>query len=206
MLVKRNRRLLLGTAAVSCIVFGASIHDFLAVNSPVRSGLLVVEGWVPRWALDHVPPLIATGHYSQMVFVEYPNMLTLDEETLSDGRSLRRELDKTEIAIVAVKSVPLGHQTYSGARAVKVWLTTEKKSIRKADVFTVGVHARKSRLLYREALGDDIDVGVIAAKPCDYDPKLWFVSPRGIWLVTRNVAGYAYSLGWAYSRRLCCTK
>jgi hypothetical protein len=198
----RKGRLVLIAVAVTLVSFVAWIHNFLALNCPVRSGVLVVEGWLPRKALDEVPRAVASAHYSYMVFVQYPNSLALDQERLSDERSFRQVLENASIPIAEVQ-VPSesNHRTYAAALVVKEWLTTQKLDVRAVDVFTVGVHARKSQFLYRQALGDEVRIGVIAGAPLYYNPTLWFISPRGVWLVTRNLAGYAYSVAWIYTRQ-----
>lgn len=191
-------------AALTCIGCVLSVHDFLAVNRPIGSGLLIIEGWLPPWALDQVHDIVASGHYSQIVFVEYPGSPTFPEARLSDHRSLRAELGNQQAPVITVRFAPSGHKTYSGALAVKSWSDTQATRVRTADVVTVGVHARKSNFLYRKVLEQDtIEVGIIAAKPRDYDANLWFLSLRGIWLVGRNIVGYSYSVLWlTYSRFL----
>jgi len=198
----RRRLGLLGvvTAAIS---FVAWIHGFLALDRPLHAGVLVVEGWLPREALDEVPRAFASGHYSHIIFVEYPDKLRLDAEILSNGRSLRTAVESAGARLTAVQ-IPIGaeRRTYGGAEAVRQWLKKQNAPVSQVDVFTVGVHARKSQFLYQRALGPGVEVGVIAGTPLYYNPRLWFVSPQGIRLVARNLTGYVYSVAWIYADKL----
>jgi hypothetical protein len=88
------------------------------------------------------------------------------------------------------------HRTFASARAVKQWLSKSGTSIREVDIFTVGVHARKSWILFRRALGEDYRVGIIAGTESSYDAASWMISKRGVYIVVRNLAGYLYSELW----------
>ena len=41
-------------------------YSFLAVNDPVDNGALVVEGWLPDYALQEAITEFGRGHHSQM--------------------------------------------------------------------------------------------------------------------------------------------
>src|SRR5437660_1412523 len=113
MTTSRKRRLFLIAVAVASVSFVAWIHTFLALNCPVRSGVLVVEGWLPSEALDEIPRAVASAYYSQLVFVQYPNSLSFDQERLSNGKTFRQELEKTSIPIVVVQfPTKSHHRTY----------------------------------------------------------------------------------------------
>jgi hypothetical protein len=57
-------------------------------------------------------------------------------------------------------------KTYASALTVRDWLIRSKLSIKHFDVFTVGVHARKSWILFQHALGDNYHVGSSRERPC----------------------------------------
>ena len=59
-------------------------------------------------------------------------------------------------------------RTYSSALAAKQWLHQQGISVKTLDVATLGPHARRSRLLFQMAFGDDTKVGIIALDDVEY--------------------------------------
>jgi hypothetical protein len=60
------------------------------------------------------------------------------------------------------------------------------------DLVTLGPHARRSRLLYEEAFGNKVKVGVIAIAIPDYDVKRWWRYSEGVREVIGEGIGYLY--------------
>ena len=72
-------RLLLGLGLVVAAVCGVrGAHDFLAVHAPVQTKALVIEGWVPRYAV--------TGFVAR-VQGDYTDIFTTGGPTLTDPHS-----------------------------------------------------------------------------------------------------------------------
>lgn len=189
--------LIVAGGAVSTVSL-MSLHDFLAVNSPVKQGILVVEAWVPTHALAEVPSVFASGNYRYLVVVGYPIEPAggpAPGSTYADRAVRELERGGFGNATMVELRVPLqsSRKTYASALTVRDWLIRSKLSIKHVDVFTVGVHARKSWILFQHALGDNYHVGVIAGTPMFYNPNQWLLSPNGIRLVARNLGGYLYS-------------
>jgi hypothetical protein len=199
--------LLLATFVVSA----ATVHQFLAVSAPQGQGVLVVEAWIPEDAISESAKVFNAGPYRYLVLVGAP-MRGSDAQfgrftNYADRAASRLErngFDSTKLVAIKVPSQPT-RRTFAMATAVRDWLRTSAVSIRTVDVFTTGVHARKSWILFQHALGKDYSVGVISGRETSYDPSAWWISRRGLWLVTRNLAGYAYSRLWIYADKLCAT-
>jgi hypothetical protein len=56
--------------------------------------------------------------------------------------------------------------------AVKQWLQEQSLRTMYIDVLTLGPHARRSGLLYEKALGNAVNVGVIAIEDRRFDSNL----------------------------------
>jgi len=97
-----------------------------------------------------------------------------------------------------VTSVPYFKNSYQSTRAsfqaLREWLENSPAGIQAVNVYTVGVHARKSFILCRKTLGAGMAVGVISAPPKNYAPKRWWLSKIGIRLVFKNFVGYLYAM------------
>ena len=64
------------------------------------------------------------------------------------------------------------------------------------DIFSGDVHSRRSRELYRLVFGEQVDIGVYAAKPNGFELNRWWQSSDG----AKSVA--AELLGWLMVK--CC--
>jgi len=188
--------------SVAVIFVVISGYGFLAVNNPVGEGVLVVEGWIPAKTLAESAHVFDSGHYRYLVLVGGPMQGSASESndptTFADLAASRLEklgFDTKKLVKVSVPAVS-SDRTLAGATAVKRWLGSSGISVCCVDIFTVGVHARKSWILSRYALGDRYRVGIIAGSEVSFDPRHWVVSRRGIWIVVRNLAGYGYSKFW----------
>jgi hypothetical protein len=101
---------------------------------------------------------------------------------------------------VPVDAVPtpatLQERTYLSAVRVRQWLHQAQVPTTAIDVYSSGVHARRSRTLYAMAFGPRVAVGVMAARPDVYDADRWWASSAG----TKAVMGEVISLAWT----ACC--
>jgi len=184
-----------------------SIHDFLAVHKPVGEGILVVEAWIPAQTLAESARAFQLGHYRCLAVVGGPipgmSSQSNDSMTYADLAATRLRnfgIDSDKLVQIKVPAQPTGFRTLASAAAVKRWLDSSRTSVFCVDVFTVGVHARKSWVFFRYALGDRYRVGIIAGSEASYDrSRFWFFSTRGIWIFARSLAGYVYSKVWTLS-------
>jgi hypothetical protein len=188
------------TSAV--LTFGVmSVHNFLSVNNPVGKGVLVVEAWIPAQALAESARIFNSGRYSYFVVVGGPiqgvGSLSDRPRTYDDLAAKRLEklgFDTKKLVKITVPYEPAGSRTIASAAAVKAWLGDSGISVCCVEIFTVGVHARRSWVLFQRVLGDRYRVGIIAgSEVSDDQSRFWFFSKRGIWIFVRNLAGYAYS-------------
>jgi hypothetical protein len=200
-----SKRPLLWVTAGICallIFFVTSIYGFLAVNRPLGEGILVVEGWIPAKTLAESIHVFNSGSYQYLVVVGGPidgtGSVSGYPTTYADLAASTLEqlgFDTEKLVKVNVPSVS-SERTFTGAADVKSWVERSGTNVCCVDIFTTGVHARKSWILSQYALGDSYRVGVIAGPEARFDPNYWFVSPRGVWLVVRSLVGYVYYKFW----------
>ncbi len=179
-------------------VAAVTLPPFLAVSSPSGQGILVVEAWIPKASLEDAVQIFQRGDYQYLVLaggsmraseisssavVSYADAAEVDVKTLNVNPE----------KLVRVPVNPAEHRTFATAVAVQKWLAGSQQSAKSVDVFTAGVHARKSWILFRYALGDGYRVGVIAGPEHSYDSRRWMFSARGVRIVVRNIVGYVYS-------------
>lgn len=192
-----------GWAAVAAVVGFAlvsgvpKIHGFLAIENPLRGQILVVEGWIPDYAITGAISEFEDNGYELIVAVGGP--ITLGSH-LSEFRSYAelahvrlKALGVDEGRIVVLETTEnTKDRTYQSARVVQQWILLNRPELKELDVYTLGAHARRSRLLFKKAFGDGVAVGVIAARDQSYDGANWWRSSNGARTVISELIAYMY--------------
>lgn len=188
--------------AVLAVTFILTIHDFLAITQRVPADILVVEGWgYDSPALAEAVDEFKRGEYKVLLTVGGPaaikgkNSERVSYAVLAANRFQALGVEIQSMIVLQVPDVA-HHHTYASALSVREWLRRSETSIKGINVFTIGPHARKSLILFRRAIGPTYPIGVIAGTDNDYDPKRWWMSARGIYIIARKVAGYLYAMTW----------
>jgi hypothetical protein len=188
--------LLVGAAIV---VFAArGVPSFLAVNDPVPVGILVVEGWLPDYALQETIVQFRRGGYHKLFVTggpieqgaplfAYRSFAELDAVLL-----VRYGLDSNDVQAVIAPKVQRD-RTYASAVMLKNWLREHGMTETNITIVSMGAHSRRTRLLFDKAFGKGCKVGVIAIENRDYDPNRWWASSEGVRTVTGELIAYAYA-------------
>ena len=198
--------LLLAVVAIAATLLGRALPDLLTVDEPARGSdgrgaqTLVVEGWLEARDLDQALPAIRSGRYQRVLTTGGP-IESWDDRSAWNSYAeraaehlMRRGTDG--LAVTAVAAPPTDQdRTYRSALTVREWTRAAGVGAGAIDVFTAGIHARRSRAIYRLAFGPAIDVGVIPAANRD-DVRRWWTNSRG----AKAVLGEALSLAWT----TCC--
>lgn len=199
--------LLLGGAALFVVALGWFANDLLAVDAPARgrdgrgATTLVVEGWLENPDLDQAAAVFRAGHYGRVLVTGGP---TDDPGNFGGWKNFARRASAYLVAqglpsavITAVPaSATLRDRTYHNALTLRAWALQQGVALDAVDVFTASVHSRRSRMLYRMALGDAVEVGVRAAVPDVPDARRWWRSSAA----TKYTMGEALSMLWT----VCC--
>jgi hypothetical protein len=190
--------LVLAIVAIACAVtLAKTIHPFLATTERTTPEVLVIEGWIPDYALLNGWKEFQSGHYSILLTVGGPfrNGVDLDpDDDYADlaAYKLRKYVGKG-IPVQAVKCpAEKRDRTFTCAVTIKAWLEQHHPGTRAVTIVTLGPHARRSRLLYEKALGPDINVGVIALENQEYDSHYWWRYSEGVKEIVSEGAAYIY--------------
>jgi hypothetical protein len=172
------------------------LYPFLAITDHVQGEFLVVEGWLPSYALREVASLDHGGYRKVLTS---GGLITSEwarpGETYADWATAR--LKRMGVNGDLIQSVPARaterDRTYTAALAIRQWLHDNATGVKSVDVLTMGPHARRTRLLYQMALGNKIKVGVIAVPDKDFDPAHWWRSSEGVRAVIGEGIAYLYA-------------
>ncbi|HRY46604.1 MAG TPA: hypothetical protein P5186_01035 [Candidatus Paceibacterota bacterium] len=193
-----GKLLFLVILGLGLVLFLRTAHGFLAITSPNRGSLLVVDGWSPNYTMRQAAEEFREGCYDRMLVVRavYEGLNPYESGRYS-GEYLVRLLiahgvPQNSVSILICPAV-CKDRTYHSSLALKHWLTKTGLSIDSLDVATLGPHARRSRLLCQKAMGDRIKVGIIALEDRYYDPSRWWTSSEGVQEVLGELIAYCYA-------------
>ena len=191
--------IVLGVSLVAfLILIVRSLHPFLALNDPISDGLLVVEGWTPDYGLEMAVDEFKRDHY-QKIYVtggplEYGNYLYSYRTYAQLGAATLVGLGLDSNVVQAVPA-PLVRRdrTYTSAVMLKKWLLEHGIQPTRIHLISDGPHSRRSRLLFLEAMGHGVTIGVTSIPPKDYDPRHWWRSSAGVRTVLDEALAYLYA-------------
>ncbi|MDZ8262224.1 ElyC/SanA/YdcF family protein [Nostoc sp. ChiQUE01b] len=180
------------------------VHSFLAVTSPIQSAeVLIVEGWLPDYAIEEALTEFQTGSYHQIIttggtlgkgsyLTGYKNFADVSAATF-----IQLGLEAEKVVAVPTPYV-VKDRSYASAAEFERWLSNSNLKIESINLFSLDVHARRSWFLFKKILTPQINVGVIAAKTQDYNPNKWWNSSEGVRAVLDEGIAYIYArfLNW----------
>ncbi|MDO8989411.1 MAG: YdcF family protein [Sideroxyarcus sp.] len=172
-----------------CFVTGLllvnSLYSFLAPNNPSGARILVIEGWLAPEELDQAIEIFKNGKYERIVTTGGP---------VSGWPGVSKDTSYAELAASylaqhgirrdVIISVPAPRsaqeRTFLSAVMFREAARNLGITLEAIDVFSSGPHARRSRLLFQMALGQNVRVGVLAARPENFNPDAWWRSSTGV--------------------------
>jgi len=170
--------ILLTLAAAPCLFWWFRGESFLSLTERQPAEILVVEGWIGNEALkaaavefkqDGAGYIVTTGGLSNERW---------SEKRYGYAEMARYELTRAGVPadrIIAAPAVQVETQrTFEMAAAA--WRTVQTKLPPPAaiNVFTIGPHARRSRLVFAKVFGSGVKVGVVAWNPPIYQNEPWW--------------------------------
>ena len=200
----------LGLVALAAIAVAliANAPGYLAVTEPARGAngkgarVLIVEGWMDDRELDQAVAVFRRGHYERIVTTGGPieTWVGLPVPWKDYAERGARYLAAHGLADATIDAVPAPasaqDRTFLSAVVVRDWAARRQVRLDAVDLLSVGVHARRSRMMFRAAFGPGVEVGVIAARPTFHDTQRWWKTSGG----AKVVLGESISLAWT----ACC--
>ena len=178
-----------------------SSRSFLAVTQPVpAANMLVVESWMADNSMEEIARIINTDNSPyQSLWLTGPildrgfhlpgNFKTYSEMSAATLKALGVPAAKIHV-IPAAESQR--HRTFAAAQKLKEELDSRNIRPGSFDLATLGVHARRSRLVMEKVFGEKTHIGIIALSPTNYDPQRWITSSAGMKITLTELIAYLY--------------
>lgn len=189
--------ILLGVAVLGGLLV-VQVYPFLSVNAPIKADVLVVEGWLPDYALAEAAEAFHQGVYQKIIIVGEPlrhgYFLTRYKSYAYLAAATLELLDIDSDQIVALP-MPLvtRDRTQTAALILKQWLFTHNVEIQAINLYSLGPHARRSWRAFKQALQPEIQVGIMAGIPKEYEPSRWWDYSAGVRSILSETIGYGYA-------------
>jgi uncharacterized SAM-binding protein YcdF (DUF218 family) len=194
-----GRLLVTSLALLTAYVAILNVYPFLAVTHRVKTNVLVVEGWIQRYAIREGAEEFNKGSYERIFTTGGPEngsggYINDYQTSASVGADALKKCGIPDDHIQMVPSRIIGRdRTYSSAIALRDWFHEHNHDVRSINVVTEDAHARRTRLLYEKAFGKDVNVGIIALPNPDFDPSHWWHSSEGVREVIGESIAYIYA-------------
>jgi hypothetical protein len=180
------------------------IHPFLCVTERADTDVLVVEGWLDSYALRAGAAEFKSGAYKRVFTTGgpivgdgvYVNDYRTSASVGADG--LKRSGVPANLVQIVASHENGRDRTYQSAVALREWFHKHNLPIHSINLLTEDAHARRSRLLFQMAFGDEVKVGIISAHNPDYDPAQWWKYSDGVRQVLGESIAYIYSKVFFY--------
>ena len=181
-------------------VFTFRIHPFLAQHKPVAANIMVVEGFIPDYALKESMSIFYEGNYELMIITGKKRMKGSQlDQYANDGLYAQATLvklgfDSLKIKVIKLENDVKKDRTYASAKSVEQWVIQSGRSIDKLNLVSISCHARRSRLIFEKAFGENTEIGIMAIYNISYNPKRWWKSSSGFREVIEE------TIAWVYAR------
>jgi uncharacterized SAM-binding protein YcdF (DUF218 family) len=174
-------------------------ESFLSLTSRLPAEILVVEGWIGHDGVRAAAKEFEQGGYQYVVATGgLSTNKGWEQSGWSYAEGAEGELIRSGVAQDRIIVAHAGHaenqRTYESAVAVRRALQSRGFHPKSINVFTLGPHARRSRLVFAKVYQPGTQVGVIGWVPTsDRNVPWWRSSDRARELLAET-AGYVYEV------------
>ncbi len=185
----------LGLVLVSLVLL---VYPFLAPTQPVAGEILVVEGWLPDYALDEAKERFEKENYEFLVttggLLSKGRHLSPHETWASLSASIlnAKGISREKIIMAPTTFAPERDRTYHSVLQVKKKFNERGLVPKSIDVVSLGAHSRRTWLMF-ETVFTSMKIGIVALQPRSYDTSRWWVSSAGVRDIISETVAYLYA-------------
>ncbi len=194
--------LLVIVSIVIGILVVKNIAHYLAVTEPKQGDYLIVEGWQSESSLQQALAVFNSdeNNYHYLITTGGPNTNQIKPQYKNYAEQsaaflLSQGLDLKKLIVIATPA-SAQDRTFLSAVMVREWFQQQNSTPQSFDVFSQGVHARRTQTLYKKAFQQIQEIGIYASKPADYVLSSWWTTSVG----AKSVITESIGLAWV----ACC--
>lgn len=171
---------------------------FLARTGRQAADVLVVEGWIAGPGIRAAASEFRSGGYQYIVTTGGLTSSAWGQRRWGYAEAAEHVLLKAGVPqdriILAPASDVSVQRTYTSAVAVARALKAKTLRPKAINVFSLGVHGRRTALVFQKVLGPQTKVGVIAWRPPEQHTGPWWRSSERAEAFITESAGYLFEL------------
>ncbi|MFK5857579.1 MAG: DUF1684 domain-containing protein [Bacteroidota bacterium] len=173
------------------------IYYFLTVNRPVETKTLVIEGWVPSYALKDAVSYFNENNYDRLIvtglpIANYEFISSFKTTAQATVEALKHYGYYDTVYVATIPTNILVDRTYNTAVATKMLFEENTDWSQNFNIYSVGVHSRRSRMMFEKVFGSNFDIGIIAHRDRTFAPNYWWKSSKGFRNVSNEFAATMY--------------
>lgn len=178
-------------------VWMGTVCGFLTLNEPVKAKTLVIEGWIEDYALKNAVELFKRDHYKHLIITGVPltqweDYVIFPNTAQAAAAVIRSYGFKDSIYEAVIPTTILINRTYNTGVATRIIMTGHPDWGKSFNIYSVGVHSRRTHLMFERAFGDSYNVGIIADTDRSFNPKRWWRSSKGFRNVSNEFVAFMY--------------
>jgi len=170
-------------------------EGFLARSNRLPAEALIVEGWIGIEGVKAAKFEFETGGYRYLVAAGGLTENRWGSQRWNYATEAHDLLLRLGVPADRVINAPApdtkAQRTFASAITVRQTLEERGLHLANANVFTLGVHARRSRLIFAKAL-PGTEVGVVSWTPSAYSPGPWWRSSERAEDLIKETAGWLF--------------
>jgi len=173
-------------------------ESFLCLTERNPADGLVLEGWIGIEGARAAKAEFEQGHYHYIITAGGPINSRWQEERWNFATEASRMLINLGVPSEKVISAPAtnsgNNRTFESATFVR--LALEKRQLHPAslNIFTLGAHARRSRLVFAKALPSSTQIGIVSWIPPGFLQGPWWKSSERSLDLIKETVGYLFEL------------
>ncbi len=169
---------------------------FFSVTRRLPPDVLIVEGWVESEGVRAAAEEFSRGPYRYVVATGGKTWDRADSDRSSYAERAKRGLIESGVpeSRIIVSSTGEIERQRTFKSAVTAWRSIQHAEVRPRaiNVFTLGPHAMRSRLVYEKVFAPEVPVGVIAFIPSEYRIEPWWLSMSRAKCLLKEIVGYPF--------------
>jgi len=173
-------------------------EDFLSATHRLSAEVLVVEGWIGRENLEAAKTEFERGGYTYLATAGGLSKNDWDGNQWNYAREAANLMLRLGVPPDRVIEAPAletkSQRTFESALAVRRVLDARRLQPAAVNIFTVGAHAKRSRLVFAKTLAAGTRVGVISVTPIGYPSGPWWKSTERADVFLKETVGWLYEL------------